>query len=787
MNFDHFWPARLIPCARTLSLQTLFLALFSLALSAQTETGELRLTVTDTAGLPVQGSAELVSQVNQYDRKFKLDATGHVNATRLPFGMYQVLVESHGLAPSSDLVEIRSATPTDLKVVLTVASTQTEVTVESNVTLIDPHRTGAVNRIGGDTLQSRLTAAPGRSLADLVNTEPGWLEEANGSLHPRGSEYQTQYVMDGIPLTDIRSSAYVADLDADDVQEISVMTGGYPAEYGRKLGGVVEVETTRDRKQGLHGKALASGGSFDSASGYLEGQYGWNANTLTLSAASSTTDRFLDPPVTQNYTNHGTSADFMGHYERDLGDSDRIGVIFRREQSKFLVPNEMVEQEAGQRQDRNSNETAVQFSYQHIFSPNVVGDFRAMGRDITASLWSNDLSTPIIAGQDRSYREGYVKAAVSVHHGINEIKVGAEGDFASINEALHYAITDPSQFDPGTPPLFNYRGRAQDREPAVFAQDLIRLKNWTFSGGLRYDHYSLLVQEGAWSPRLGIAYYWPAADIVFRASYDRVFQTPAFENLLVASSPEVKSLSDKVLRLPVEPSHGNFYEAGFSKSILGKLRIDGSYFHRNFDNYADDDLLLNTGVSFPIAFSRAVIYGTEVKVEVPHWGPFSGYISYSNSRGNGFFPVTGGLFLGDDAAQAVSANTGVFPVSQDQRNTVRTRIRYDINPRLWAAVGGSYNSGLPVEFNGTYEDAAAQYGQDILNRVNFSDSRARPAFSFNASVGAILSKREKETLRLQADAENITNQLNVINFAGLFSGTALAAPRSAYLRLQVDF
>jgi hypothetical protein len=34
---------------------------------------------------------------------------------------------------------------------------------------------------------------------------------------------------------------------------------------------------------------------------------------------------------------------------------------------------------------------------------------------------------------------------------------------------------------------------------------------------------------------------------------------------------------------------------------------------------------------------------------------------------------------------------------------------------------------------------------------------------------------------------NLTNRLNVVNFAGLFSGTALAPPRSASVRLRLDF
>ncbi len=45
-------------------------------------------------------------------------------------------------------------------------------------------------------------------MQDLVNSQPGWLYEGNAVLHPRGSEYQTQFVVDGIPLTDNRSPGF---------------------------------------------------------------------------------------------------------------------------------------------------------------------------------------------------------------------------------------------------------------------------------------------------------------------------------------------------------------------------------------------------------------------------------------------------------------------------------------------------------------------------------------------------------------------------------------------------
>ena len=101
--------------------------------------------------------------------------------------------------------------------------------------MLDVHQSGAVSRVGREALEQRVAAWAGRSLADIVNTQPGWLLEANGILHPRGSEYQVQYVFDGLPVTDNRSPSFAPELDADEVQAMSIITGGYPAEYGRKL------------------------------------------------------------------------------------------------------------------------------------------------------------------------------------------------------------------------------------------------------------------------------------------------------------------------------------------------------------------------------------------------------------------------------------------------------------------------------------------------------------------------------------------------------------------------
>ena len=81
----------------------------------------------------------------------------------------------------------------------------------------------------------------------------------------------------------------------------------------------------------------------------------------------------------------------------------------------------------------------------------------------------------------------------------------------------------------------------------------------------------------------------------------------------------------------------------------------------------------------------------------------------------------------------------------------------------------------------------AQYGSAILNRVNFADGRVRPNFSVDAAAGATLFHKEAKDVSVQLEANNLTNRVNLLNFASLFSGTAIGPPRSVSARVKVAF
>ncbi len=425
--------------------------------------------------------------------------------------------------------------------------------------------------------------------------------------------------------------------------------------------------------------------------------------------------------------------------------------------------------------------------FRHTFSANTLATFEGMVRDHGSGLNSNPQSTPIIANQQNRFREGYFKTTASLHRGRHEIKAGVESDNTFLNERFSYSITDPTQFDADTPVDLSFSAARPQLEQAAFIEDVISLGLWTIAAGLRWDHYQLLLNQKAFSPRLSVATSFSRSKTVLHASYDRIFQTPSFENILISGSPQIDALNTQFLRLPVQPSRGNYFEGGIVQALANRVRLSVNVYRRGVHNFADDNQLLNTSVSYPISFEKAVVYGAEGKLDIVHLSRLTGFVSYSYSVGAAWYPVTGGLFLGDDASAAAGQTGTHFPISQDQRNTLRTRFGYQLTRSLWFASGAEYGSGLPFEFTGDQADALAQYGSDVVGRINFQRGRVRPQLAVSASAGLDVHNSDRLKIRLQADGINLNNRLNIIDFSGLSSGNAIGPQRSYSLRFTTCF
>jgi hypothetical protein len=714
-----------VECFSHLKRPFVWMLLAALEAIAQSDDGRLRVKVTDRLGIGISCTLDLASEGNHYRQTFTTGEDGRLTVSDLRRGDYLLQIDEPGFAPV-----LRSI------------------------------RVGATNSV----------AIPLEPLADPAG---------NPTL-------QTELTIQGLPLTLNRSPDFGLVPQATSDDPSTWESAGIPADSAQKAGAVVAVETSRP-EQSIHGRLVLSGGSYDSAGGYGRLQWAAGRNTLTATASGARTDHYLNPVVPANYTNAGTFGDFAVDASRDFSPADHLAAIVRHRLSRYEIPNENLQQQAGQIQTGEDLESIGSASWEHVFSSETVLNTEGMLRDGEHTLQSNDLSTPILATQHNSFRQVYFATALSLERGRHALKVGVSADNAFLHENFSDVITDPSMFDPGTPATFSFSGQRPDLEQAAFGEDVIRIGAWTLDTGLRWDHYQLVLNQNAVSPRVSVKRYFADANLILHASYARLFVPPSSNNLLLSSSPAVESLNPNVFRLPVRPSLGNNYEGGLSKGFFGQLRLDLDVYRRGASNYPDYDPLLNTGVNFPIAFTRATIYGADGTLDLPHWAKLSGSLTYSYMVANRWFPVSGGLLLGEEDIGRRTRDSGHIPDAQDQRNVFETRFDYQCLRRFFIAGGAAYGSGLPFDFDVSSHDALEEYGQQVVNRINFVRYRVKPTLSVQAFAGVDLYEKENLHIRFEADGANLNNRLNVIYFGGLFSGNAIGPNPNFGLRLVTTF
>jgi hypothetical protein len=174
---------------RRISINAALLLLLASPLArAQDRSGELHLAVTDSDGAVLSAHGILISQASHFELTFDTAATGEYIARKLPLGTYHLTLEHAGFAPYNSLVEIRSELPQKISVVLSVATVAQTVNVKDSDTLLDTTNPGNTYQLGAPTLRDWAATIPGRQAIDVVKSQPGWVLEAKGVVHPRAYE-----------------------------------------------------------------------------------------------------------------------------------------------------------------------------------------------------------------------------------------------------------------------------------------------------------------------------------------------------------------------------------------------------------------------------------------------------------------------------------------------------------------------------------------------------------------------------------------------------------------------
>ena len=672
------------------------------------DNGVVQGTVMDPTGAIIpQATLKLVSPGTGYERTVSTDEEGHYRFDHVPVARFTLHIEAPGFKPADYAGELRNAAPLLVNIQFKGVSSEQQITVVEGIPDLGSSATHF--ELDDDVLEKMPPAPPVSALAAVVESVPGVVPEENGRLHIRGSEAQPQYVLDGVPMFDNFEGTFATAPDTENLRSTQIITGNLPAEYGQRVAGVINLNSKSGLDTPWNGSVSFSGGSFDSQA--LDVEFGGHIKDfgIFVSADTSRSSRFLDPPEIENFHNEGGLAHGFTRFDWSPSRKDSLHLTLATDGTDFQVPNLAEQQDEGQHQRQELRSDYEALSWTHTFDSYTTGDVVLFRRSSTAHLLDPGFTgKPFYLDQNRRLRNEGLRANLARDWKWISLKGGIEARRVPIAERFTLAVTDPVDVNPEDPVSeftldnpFRFRGASAGSLLSAYVQGRIRIgEHLTADFGIRWDHPDLVVHDNAVSPRIGLAYHIARTNTTLHASYNRLYQIPPLENLLLSTSPEVAELSTEP-----EDQHAlvgerqNHYQFGIEQQLGRHIQLGVVRYVKNIRNSVDDEQLFETSVVFPVQLTASDIRGTEVRLDFTPVNSLKAYLSYANAKATVTGPIVGGLFLGNDEEDTGEFTASQFPGDQDERNEAQFGLTYTHKSGLWATFGGRYDSGIPAHFD----------------------------------------------------------------------------------------
>jgi len=824
-----------------LAIFTLFLATAFAGVEPQNlgATGTIQGSVSDPSGAVVPGATvQLTNRVTTYTASAKTDASGLFVFRTVPFNHYKLIVTAPGFASTESALDVTSSVAQNLKLTLNIAASQTVVNVEGGSTeLLETETTNHVD-IDSNLIERMPKSATEGISSVIEQSSPGVVSDSNGSFHPLGEHSDTSFVIDNQPVNDQQSRTFSNQIATSTIDSMEAISGVAPAEFGDKASLVVRTTTKSGLGiNGVHGGISGDYGSFGTSSTSVNLSAG-NANWGNFGAIDgANSGRFLDTPEYRPFHAHGNAENIFDRLDHQLSATDSLHLNLSLARSWFQQPNTYDEQSAGQDQRQQVRSFNVAPGYTHQFSPNTLLAANAWVRQDRVGYFpsANVLDDqPATLSQQRRLTSTGIKSDISLSKGRHTFKAGAQWQHTFLSEYFQLGITDPSlivanpgleQYDltTGHQP-FTFRGRADIKEESLYAQDAIKLQNFTVSAGVRADVYNGISSDHAVQPRIGTSYLIPKTGTVLRGSYGRLFLTPYNENLVLSSSTGSGGLASNAGALgqkPITAAHRQQYETGFQQAVGKYLVVDANYSWKFTNGDYDFDVLFNTPLAFPIQWQKSKIDGVSVRVTMPDLHGWSAYSVMGHTRSRFFAPEVGGILFNSPLA------TGAFRIDHDQAFQQSSHVQYQFGKKLpWIGAGWNYESGMVAGNVPTYAAALALTADQqaaiglycgstfaTLNspisacpagvpqgatRVRIpapgtenddkNPPRIAPRNLFDLAMGDDnLFRSDKHKVSARFTVSNLTNKVALYNFLSTFSGTHFLSPRTFSGELGYSF
>lgn len=757
-------------------------------------TGKLSGSVKDSqTGEPLVG-ANIIIVGTEFGAATNLD--GNFVILNIPPGSYSVKVSYIGYQVSlfNDLQIIVDQT-TQLPAELTPESIQVEeVIVTATTPMIQKDVTSSVSVIRRDQIE----ALPVSTFTDLLSLQAGVVETGSNNLHIRGGRSnEVAYLVDGVYVKDPLLGGLSLEISNDAIQEMSLLSGTFNAEYGNALSGVVNI-VTRDGDENFSAKVEARTSEFgidryselheSRVNGNLSGPFFLNKLTFFVSGEMDNRGSYLPfgynklssiftkltltsiPLVKISVQNRGSK-----------GNNQNYSHSYKYIPERYLKVN------------TDSWQSSLTFT--HTAANNFFYDIRAsyFNQGYYSGL-HKDTSDYLPTGQWEyfsEYGDGfefYKKAdpvelwdsrtvtadtkidAVWQIDEINEVKAGAQ--FQQHWLDLFYVYDPQRNF-----PYYNDYN-TEPFELAAYLQDKIELPYLVLNLGLRWDYSNANVtfrkdplnpntiitadSRSQFSPRIGIAH--PISDRTkLHFAYGHFFQIPEFQYLFENNQYDLNVREPLFGQPDLDAERTISYEVGVSHQFSDRVAAHISAYYKDITG------LIGTRYYFPFVDGRytgytlyvnddyANVKGFEFTLDVRPDRYFSAGLTYT------YMVAKGSASSEQEQYPGTSESTQLYYLDFDRTHVLNASATYQIPDEEGPKVFGVpvfENIDLSLIIKASSGAPYTPSGRDV-GYVEKNSLRQPGVYSIDMILGKSFFIYEKLEMRIFTEIYNLTDHRNI--------------------------
>ena len=529
---------------------------------------------------------------------------------------------------------------------------------------LDDARNGIQTQTGASTYtidSQALDNQPGGTnnpLNQVLLQAPGVAQDSFGQLHIRGEHNNLQYRLNGIILPE-GISVFGQTLNPRLADQVELITGALPAEYGLRTAGIIDIRTKDGGFEpggsvsiygGSHGTLEPSfefGGSAGSFRYFVSGDY------LQSGLGIESPDGRSDPLHDRTQQGQG-----FGYFEDVLDPSSRISLILGTSREQFQIPDQPGQTPQlgltvnGQtnfpsdKLDENQRELThygvlsylrsqesfdIQVSlfgrYSSLyFTPDPLGDLLYDG--IAQTAYKRD-----IAGGIQTEGAYHLSDRHTLRAGVI-----IEGDRATSNTSSLVLPTDANGAQTSDQPekILDDGGKTAWTY-SVYLQDEWKLfDQLTVNYGGRFDLVDAFTHENQLSPRINLV-WTPTDTTTIHAGYARYFTPPPFELVggeTVAKFANTTAASAVTTDDISRAEKANYFDLGVSQKLLPGLTVGLDTYYKNARNLIDEGQFGAPIILTPFNYASGRQYGAELSASYQQ-GPWTAYGNFAASSAEG--------------------------------------------------------------------------------------------------------------------------------------------------------